>query len=153
MVVFLGVIFAFALGNANVEGIIQCRKECDILAGHKDPPKAFDRRIKYWSPGPDKRILTNDDTLEGSSSIDHSFFIEQLEHPLNLTDICPKNKFLNSSEEIFFAMANLTKSTKTTDSYEGGILEDLQGAFRKLIYDSDMHIENSAYMPIFYSEE
>jgi hypothetical protein len=59
----------------------------------------------------------------------------------------------NGMVSIFLAMANLTKSTKTTDSYEGGILEDLQGAFRKLIYDSDMHIENSAYMPIFYSEE
>ena len=160
MVVFLGVIFAFALGNANVEGIINARGECDNYAGNGNPQGDSGRHILDWSPGNDERIMTNDDTSIIGGNDYPEFFTGELKYPLDLTSGFEGAHVLNNFADdvngvgsIFLAMANLTKSTKTTDPYDEGLLEDLQGAFRELIYDSDMEIENSAYMPIFYSEE
>ena len=160
MTVFLGVIFAFALGNANVRGIIDARGTCDDYAGNG---RAGDsgQHILDWSIGPDGRYLTNDDTPNiGGDDNPEGFTGELTTDEIDLTSGFEEKHVnynmaadLKGVTSIFLRMADLTKSRKVTDPYDQELLLDLQGAYHTLISDSDITIENSVYMPVFYEEE
>ncbi|NOY74881.1 MAG: hypothetical protein GXP32_03710 [Kiritimatiellaeota bacterium] len=161
MVVFLGVIFAFALGDANVRGIINARGNCDAYAGNGQFAGDSGRHISDWSTGPDDRFLTNDDTAKVSGDDNPEYFTGELTtDEIDLTSgFGTGHVKYNFAEElygvssIFLTMADLTKDTQTTDPYEQELLGDLENAFRFLILDSDMQIVNYAYMPVFYQED
>jgi len=50
-------------------------------------------------------------------------------------------------------VANMTSYTVITDPYEIETIDDLRGAFTSMIYDSDLSVENSVFMPMFDSSE
>ena len=161
MTVFLGVIFAFALGDANVEGIIQARGTSDDYAGNGRYSGDSGQHILDWSTGSDERYLTNDDEPNIGGNDTPSYFTGELTtDKIDLTSGFEENHVqynlaadLKDVSSIFLTMAHLTESTKVTDPYDQELLQDLQGAFQTLITDSDITIKNSAYMPVFYEEE
>ncbi len=160
MVVFLGVMFAFVLGKINVDNIIECRGEADSYAGN-GVVNDSGQLISNWESGKDDRYFTNDDEAIIGSNEDPALFKGELAG--NSIDLVNgfnyeyvHNNFakdMNGVYSVFLGMANMTSSKIVTDPYEIDAIDDLRGAFTSLIYDSDLSVENSVYMPIFYSEE
>ncbi len=158
MAVFLGVIFAFALGKSNVENIIECRGMADSYAGN-GVTGGYGNVILSWEEGNDGRMYTNDDEYVSGVVEDPQLFIDELNNPVDLISLNPdymEHNFTNRMDgmySLFLSMANMTSYSVITDPYENETIDDLKGAFNSIIYDSDLTIENSVYMPIFYIEE
>jgi hypothetical protein len=114
-----------------------------------------------WDDGADDRIFTNDDTaVVGGDDHPEHFIGEFASDDMDLTSGFEEDhvqynlaRDLNGVTSIFLVMADLTKDSQITDPYDSELLDDLQGAFRSLICDSDLEIENSVYLPVFYEEE
>jgi len=151
--VFLGLIFALAVGQANVENILTARGEADnysyqgIIGGSGNP-------IRFWEEGNDGRLYTNDDEAELFTDDNSDFFIGQLRNgSFNLsTDLSYPYVQENftpdlDSNFIFHLAADLTSYEAIVDPFEYMGIEDLRGAFRMLIYDSDLQVSNEVYMP------
>ncbi len=159
MAVFLGVIFAFALGKSNVENIIQCRGTADNYAGN-GIPESVGQQIITWNEGGDGRMFTNDDEqiIGGDDNVE--LFAGELDNGSvdlvsGLGDYVENNfaEELGDSGSLFLTLANMTSNTVVTDPYDTQVIEDLRGAFTSIIYSSDITVENTVYMPIFYAEE
>ena len=157
MAVFLGIIFAYAIGKNNVENIIECRGTADGFAGNGASSGSYGKPILTWDAGKDGRMFTNDDVPVTGAIDDAPLFMDELNNgSIDLTsnfnaDYIHNNFASNMQSEysVFLSMANMTSATTVTDPYENGTLEDLHGAFNSIIYDSDIIIENSVFMPIF----
>ena len=156
MVVFLGVMFAFALGKINVDNIIECRGMADSYAGN-GVAADYGKPISTWGAGKDGRLFTNDDAPVTNANDNPQLFLGELvsdsiDLPNGFNHSYVQNNFaadLNGSFSIFLGMANMTSYTVITDPYEIDDIEDLRGAFNSMIYDSDLSVENSVYMPMF----
>ena len=160
MVVFLGIIFAYALGKLNVEGIVECRGTADDYAGNGTPGNSG-QPILTWREGKDGRIFTNDDEAQAGGETDGQTYVDELKsdsidlvtgfnHPYVHHNFATETLGSNS---LFLNMANLTSFRTVSDPYDIDELSDLQGAFSSLIYNSDLTVENSAFMPMFYNED
>ena len=160
MVVFLGVLFAFALGKINVDNIIECRGTADSYAGN-GVVNDSGRPIAHWDPGKDHNYFTNDDEPVLGANDDPQLFMGEL----SSDSIDLVNGFnydyvhhnfatdMNGLSSLFLGMANMTSYKVMTDPYEIDDIEDLRGIFSSLVYDSDLTVENSVYMPIFYTNK
>jgi hypothetical protein len=160
MVVFLGVLFAFALGKINVDNIIECRGVTDSYAGN-GVSGDYGRPIITWEAGKDERLFTNDDVPVTGASDDPQLFVGELSSgSIDLVNGFNHNYVdnnfaadLDGMFSIFLGVANMTSYNVVTDPYDIESIEALQGAFSSIIYDSDLSVENTVYMPIFYSNE
>lgn len=160
MVVFLGVLFAFALGQMNVDSIIECRGTADTFAAH-GVLNDSGRPINHWEAGKDDHSFTNDDEAVLGASYDSQQFVGELtSDSVDLVNGFSYNYVqhnfaadLNGLSSLFLGMADMTSYKVITDPYEVDELESLRGIFSSLIYDSDLKVENSVYMPIFSDNE
>jgi hypothetical protein len=160
MAVFLGIIFAFALGKNNVDNIIKCRGMADSYAAN-GVAEDYGRPIKTWEAGGDGRLFTNDDEAITGANDDPQLFMGELES--DSVDLVNgfSHKFvqhnfasdMNGMFSMFLGMANMTSYTVVTDPYDIERFDNLRGAFSSILYDSDLSVENSVYMPIFDSNE
>ena len=157
MAVFLGIIFAYAIGKNNVENIIECRGIADDFAGNGVSVGSYGDTILTWDAGKDERMFTNDDVPVTGAIDDSALFMDELNNgsidlTSNFNAAYIHHNFaadIPSEYSLFLSMANMTSATIVTDPYENDSLEDLHGAFNSIIYDSDISIENSVFMPIF----
>jgi len=125
MAVFLGVIFAFALGKSNVENIIQCRGTADSYAGNGVAGE-YGSPIVTWTEGGDGRMFTNDDVAVSGAVDDSSLFLGELSN--GSIDLVSgfggeyvENNFAEGLDEeysLFLSMAGMTSYTVVTDPYD-----------------------------------
>lgn len=160
MVVFLGVLFAFALGKLNVDSVIECRTTADRYAGN-GVSNGAGRPINHWEPGKDDNYFTNDDEAVIGVNYDSQQFVGELSSDsIDLVNgfnhDYVKNNFapnINGMSSLFLGMANMTSYKVVTDPYDIDEIDSLRGVFSSLIYDSDLTIENSVYMPMLHDNE
>jgi len=160
MTVFLGIIFAFAIGDANIRTLLYCRGEADSYAGNGVFGDAG-MPIATWTSGHDGRMYTNDDEAVLGTNDDPDFFrgelaTDEVDLVGGFNQSYVKHDFasdLASTSVLFLDAANLTSSTKTVDPMSEVDMDGLDSAFRALIYDSDIEVKNSVYMPIFMRED
>ena len=156
MTVFLGVIFAFAIGDANIKTLLECRGEADSYAGNGAFGDAG-MPIATWQPGRDGRMYTNDDEavsgtndnpdlFRGELSSDEVDLVGGFDKPYVKHDFASD---LAASSALFLDTADLTSFSKSVDPMAEVDLDGLDGAFRSLIYDSEIEVKNSVFMPIF----
>ena len=155
MVVFLGIIFAFAIGSTNIENLLSCRKNADNCS-YSQIYGSNNQTVLTWTEGKDGRMYTNDDVAIISSNDKPDLFKGELQSDsIDLVNgfggSYVKNNFANDlsgTDAIFLNAANLTSYSLFSDPYEAMNIENLRGAFSKLIANSDLEIHNSIYMPI-----
>ena len=155
MAVFLGVIFAFAIGSTNIDNLISCRAEADNYAYSQVYGDAG-TQIFTWNEGPDERMFTNDDQPVYGADYDPDLFRGELQTAEvdlvnDLNEAQTPNNFaadLADVNALFLKSANLTSYKIVSDPYVEMELEDLRGAFSFLFFSSDLNIENAVYMPI-----
>lgn len=160
MVVFMGVLFAFALGKINVDSIIECRATADRYAGN-GVLNDEGHPIEYWNAGKDDNYFTNDDQAVIGSGYDSQLFVGELTtesvdlvNGFNYKYV--RHNFatdISGMSSLFLGMANMTSYRVITDPYDIDELDNLRGLFSSLIYDSDLKVENSVYMPMFDEDE
>lgn len=158
MVVFLGIIFAFAIGHSNIDTLLECRGMADSYAGNGSFTDGG-VPILTWEEGGDGRMYTNDDTPVIGTNDDPDIFRGELQSD----EVDLVNGFNRSYVEhnfaadiagvsaLFLVMANMTSYSQTVDPVEEMDLDGLESAFRELIYDSDLTVTNSVFMPSFSS--
>ena len=155
MAVFLGIIFAFAIGRTNIDNLISCR----AVAGNNAYSQVYDnggQQILTWNEGRDERMFTNDDQAEIGTNDEPEIFIGELQtDDIDLINTFGgdyvQNNFasdLANINAIFLSSANLTSASIESDPYETMNLEDLKGAFSTLFCSSDPIIQNSVYLPV-----
>jgi hypothetical protein len=160
MVVFLGILFAFALGKSNVENIIQCRGKADDYAGNGVVGE-YGSPIVTWTEGNDGRMFTNDDVAVAGVIDEGLLFTGELSNGsidlvAGLGGEYVQNNFAEGMDQMYsisLSLAGMTSYTVVTDPYDNDICEDLRGAFESMIYNSDILVENTVYMPMFAIEE
>ncbi|MBN1864496.1 MAG: hypothetical protein JW808_06310 [Victivallales bacterium] len=161
MTVFLGVIFAFAIGSTNIGTLLECRATADNYA-YSGVDSDIGRSIHTWTEGVDERLFTNDDiAVTGTSDSPDTFRQELQNESVDLVDGFGYGYVLNNFSAgladldmmIFLMSAGLTSHSVTSDPYEQMDLEDLRGAFKTLIFSSDLTITNSVYMPTLDVDE
>ncbi len=156
LTVFLAVIFAYAIGSTNIESLLECRGTADNYAYSGvfgDPGQA----IRTWTEGPDERMFTNDDVAQvGTNDAPYGFRRELRNDSVDLVNGFGSGYVLNNFAAdiagvgaIFLESARLTSHSVSSDPYERMNLEDLRGAFNRLIFSSDLIVTNRVYMPIF----
>lgn len=160
MAVFLGIIFAFSIGKSNVENIIQCRGQADDYAGNGVAGE-YGSPLLTWTEGNDGRMFSNDDVAMSGTIDDGLLFTGELSN--GSIDLVSgfggeyvENNFAEGMDgmfSLFLSMANMTSSTVVTDPYDNNTCEDLRNAFESMIYNSDILVENTVYMPMFPIEE
>lgn len=159
MAVFLGVVFAFAIGSTNIHNLINCRAEADRYAYsqvYESSEGTEGMQIKTWNEGNDERMFTNDDEAVPGADYDPELFIGQLQTGdvdlVNGLDAeqTPNNfaADLSGVGAVFLESANLTVGSEISDPYDEMQLEDLRGAFSTLFFSSDLIVKNSVYMPV-----
>lgn len=159
MVVFLAVIFAFAIGSTNIDSLITCRGNADNYS-YSQVYGGTNQQIRTWTEGTDGRMYTNDDVAEVGTDDDPDLFRGELKNDdVDLVNgfgvDYVKNNFAAdsaASDAIFLTAADLTSSSLISDPYETMNLEDLRGAFSTLLYSSDLYIYNSVHMPFMNIE-
>jgi len=112
--------------------------------------------LSHWGAGRDERMFTNDDEPAALLSGDVAGLYQgQLgSGGFRLgSDLSPQYVQENfardlADENMFLAAANLARGQATADPYLLMSVDDLRGAFRSLIYDGEITIENEAYMPV-----
>jgi len=162
MTVFVGVIFAYAIGKKNIQSMIDCSGKAGENAYNsvfKDPGT----QIATWETGPDERMYTNDDIPITGGDDNPQLFREQFisndaKVDLNSTfhpEYVKQNfiPVITGSDSIFHTAANLTSESESYDIYEIKEIQDLQKAFSYLIFSSDVIVKNSAFFPILRSIE
>ena len=157
MVVFLGIIFAFALGSLNIDNLLTCRETADKNAYDNVYSHSGDQ-IRTWSSGNDERLFTNDDvSLVGTNDAPDGFKQELRSDEIDLVNGFDKNYVhnnfasdLSGIDALFLSTANLTSHSNRTYLYDNDTmnLDDLQGAFSALLFSSEMIIDNEVYMPL-----
>ena len=159
MAVFLGVIFAFAIGDANIRTLLECRGNADSYAGNGVFGDAG-MPIQTWTSGHDARMYTNDDTPVIGTNDDPDLFRGELQaNGIDLVNGFDKSYVkhdfaadIANSSSLFLDIANLTSYSKSVDPMEEVDMDGLDHAFKALIYNSDITVDNSAFMPIFQNE-
>lgn len=159
MVVFLAVIFAFAIGSTNIDNLLTCRGTADNYS-YSQVYGGSNQQIQTWSEGLDGRMYTNDDVAETGTNDDPELFKGELKN--DAVDLVSgfggdyvENNFaadFAESDAIFLTAADLTSYSVLSDPYENMNLEDLRGAFSTLLYSSDLYIYNSVHMPFMNTE-
>ena len=160
MVVFLGVIFAFAIGKANIETLLDCRGEADSYAAN-DVGTTAGLPIKTWGPGGDERMYTNDDEpIVGTNDNPELFQGELKSENVDLVGGFSKPYIrrnfaadMANDSMIFLRMANLTSYDKSVDPVAEANIEELREGFQSLIYSPDIVVRNAVFMPIFGSAD
>ena len=159
MVVFLGVIFAFAIGKANIETLLDCRGEADGYAANGAAGDAG-RPIMTWQTGGDERMYTNDDeavvgTNDNSDLFRGELRSDEVDLVSGFSKSYVKHNFAADIADysmLFLRMANLTSYEKSVDPATEAGIEELKGGFQSLIYPSDLVVRNAVFMPIFSDE-
>jgi uncharacterized protein (UPF0333 family) len=157
MVVFLGLIFAYAIGKKNISSMIDCYGK----AGDNAYNNVYDNpgtQILTWSAGPDERMYTNDDVPVTGGDDNPQLFRDQFISNDGKVDLNGsfhpeyiKENFvphITAGSSIFHTAANLTSASESYDIYEIKEVNDLKEAFSYLIFSSDVIVENSAFMPM-----
>ena len=160
MAVFLGVIFAFAIGSTNIDNLIACRREADNDAYSSFHNGSGGDQIYTWNEGNDERMFTNDDEPQIGTNDEPEIFKAELQSDnidlLNgFGSAYVQNNFaadLSEINSIFLSSANMTSYSMESDPYETMNLEDMRGLFSTLFFSSDLIIENSVYMPMLNAE-
>lgn len=160
MAVFLGIIFAFAIGSTNIENLLSCRTTADDYA-YSGVHSDSGRQIRTWTEGNDERMFTNDDEPQyGGIDAADGFRQELRNDSVDLVSGLGSGYVVNNFaaelagvEAIFLRSARMTSHSISTDPYEHMNLEDLRGAFRALIFNSDLTITNQVYMPMLNVED
>lgn len=160
MAVFLGVIFAYAIGSTNIDNLIACRASADNYA-YCQVYGEGGRQILTWNEGNDERLFTNDDEAQIGTNDEPEIFKGELQSEnVDLVNSFGEgyvqNNFagdLADINAIFLSSADLTSYSIQSDPYETMNLEDLKGTFSTLFLNSDLIINNSVYMPVLDVEE
>lgn len=160
MVVFLAVLFAFAIGSTNIDNLIECRGIADNYS-YSQVYGGRGESILTWNAGGDGRMYTNDDVADVGTNDEAELFKGELQsESIDLINNFggegyPKSNFaadLAGMDAVFLTSADLTSYSMVSDPYEEMHLEDIRGAFASLIYSSNIFIKNTVFMPIMNIE-
>jgi hypothetical protein len=157
MAVFLGLIFAYAIGKKNIASMIDCYGKAGENAYnnvYEDPGT----QLLTWTAGADERMYTNDDIPVTGGSDNPQLFRDQFISNNAKVDLngsfhsdYVKNNFvpqITSGSAIFHIASNLTSASETYDIYEIKEINDLKQAFSYLIFSSDVVVSNKVFMPM-----
>jgi hypothetical protein len=159
MVVFLAVIFAFAIGSTNIDNLLTCRGNADNYS-YSQVYGGASQQINTWTEGIDGRMYTNDDVAEtGTNDAPELFKGELKNDSVDLVNSFGggyvENNFaadFADSNAVFLTAADLTSYSLLSDPYETMNIEDLRGAFSALLFSSDLYVYNSVHMPFMNTE-
>lgn len=159
MAVFLGVIFAFAIGSTNIDNLIACREQADTYA-YSQVYGEGGQQILTWGEGLDERLFTNDDEPKIGTNDEPEIFkgelqTEEVDLINGFGEGYVQNNFASELADInavFLVSADLTSYSIESDPYETMELEDLRGAFSTLFFSSDLIIDNAVFMPMLNVE-
>jgi len=144
LVVFCGLMFVAALGNDNIECLIDANKDAALGYAQGLTGGSAGTSASEWDAGNDGILYTNDDIIGGAANADASTFTQELnpaslEEAYQVNTIFAKNYVANRdfarlpSDNLFLQMASLNcfYSIKDNSLKERG-LSDLENSFRIL---------------------